>query len=332
MDSASSETNALVRVFITLQLTGCFAFAFMVFSAILFASTVKRHPIWFNFCLSFIVFSLSYSLLAFAPGQQGRDGAPEGVCIAQAAMVYAAPFLAPSASLALVALLLMNIVSALSTSVKKRYPMTLTIALAGPWILWAAVLTGAIIFILRDRSVVALSDNGTYCIVTRSPLPRLAAISSAVFAVGILVSEVIIASLLYRHRAIKDVFSQSISMAIRIFIFTAVAVTAAVAGLIFACTDRRGVIFDVMIAIVPSTTAVIFGTQMDLWEGYMFWRKRSGTDARVRRFSTSVVGTMTVPSSQGTISIRASSSRASHEEDLPSASPTMAVAAVLGKV
>ncbi|KAH6871456.1 hypothetical protein BKA70DRAFT_1355756 [Coprinopsis sp. MPI-PUGE-AT-0042] len=311
MDSASSETNALVRVFITLQLTGCFAFAFMVFSAILFASTVKRHPIWFNFCLSFIVFSLSYSLLAFAPGQQGRDGAPEGVCIAQAAMVYAAPFLAPSASLAL---LLMNIVSALSTSVKKRYPMTLTIALAGPWILWAAVLTGAIIFILRDRSVVALSDNGTYCIVTRSPLPRLAAISSAVFAVGILVLEVIIASLLYRHRAIKDVFSQSISMAIRIFIFTAVAVTAAVAGLIFACTDRRGVIFD------------------DLWEGYMFWRKRSGTDARVRRFSTSVVGTMTVPSSQGTISIRASSSRASHEEDLPSASPTMAVAAVLGKV
>ncbi|KAH6880228.1 hypothetical protein BKA70DRAFT_1447512 [Coprinopsis sp. MPI-PUGE-AT-0042] len=232
----------------------------MVFSAILFASTVKRHPIWFNFCLSFIVFSLSYSLLAFAPGQQGRDG----VCIAQAAMVYAVPFLwvslAPSASLALVALLLMNILSALSTSVKKRYPMTLTIALAGPWILWAAVLTGAVVFIFRDRSVVALSDNGTYCIVTRSPLPRLAAISSAVFAVGILILEIIIASLLYRHRAIKDVFSQSISMAIRIFIFTAVAVTAAVAGLIFACTDRRGVVFDVMIAIVrrqqPSSLAL----------------------------------------------------------------------------
>ncbi|KAH6901220.1 hypothetical protein BKA70DRAFT_1309898 [Coprinopsis sp. MPI-PUGE-AT-0042] len=95
----SSETNALVRVFITLQLTGCFAFAFMVFSAILFASTVKRHPIWFNFCLSFIVFSLSYSLLAFAPGRQQRNEAPsEGVCIAQAVMVYAAPFLYASPS------------------------------------------------------------------------------------------------------------------------------------------------------------------------------------------------------------------------------------------
>jgi hypothetical protein len=65
----------------------------MVFSAILFASTVKRHPIWFNFCLSFIVFSLSYSLLAFA-GQQGQEDVTKGgVCIAQAAMVYAAPFL-----------------------------------------------------------------------------------------------------------------------------------------------------------------------------------------------------------------------------------------------
>lgn len=41
--------------------------------------------------------------------------------------------------------LLMNIVSALSTSVKKRHPIVLTVALAGPWILWAAVLTGAIV-------------------------------------------------------------------------------------------------------------------------------------------------------------------------------------------
>ncbi|KAH6901242.1 hypothetical protein BKA70DRAFT_691382 [Coprinopsis sp. MPI-PUGE-AT-0042] len=269
-----ASDQALVRVFLALQLTGCFIFVVMFASALVFASTVKRHPIWFSFCLSFIIFSFSYSLLVFTGGQQdASELAMQGVCRAQAALIYAAPFLAPSASMALIALLLVNIVCSLAEEERKAPPMIMTIALVGPWFLWAAVLSGATIFILRDTSVVALSPSNTFCIVTRSILPRLSATAAAFFAFVILILEIAIAYLLYQHRAVEVVFRQQIAMAIRTFIISAVTVSAVVTGILFAGTKDSNIVFDVMIAMVPFVASITFATQRDLWERYMFWKK-----------------------------------------------------------
>ncbi|KAH6908796.1 hypothetical protein BKA70DRAFT_252961 [Coprinopsis sp. MPI-PUGE-AT-0042] len=247
MSSVESNTNhVLVRVFVILQLLGCFAFAFMVFSALVFPS-VKRHPIWYNFCASWIIFSLSYSLLSFAGQQQTQR--THNVCVAQAAMVYAAPFIAGAASLSLVALLLMNILSALSGVLKKRYPIALAVAIAGPWILWIGVLTGAIVFIVRDQSVVDMSANGTFCVVTRSPIPRFTAIATAFFSVTILSLETLIIYHLYRNRGVTTVWRQSSGIAVRLLVFTVVVLTSGIIGLVFASTEERGVAFDVLIAI-----------------------------------------------------------------------------------
>lgn len=51
-----------------------------------------RCLVWYSFCASWLVFSASFSLLAFA-GQQFSATQSEGLCIAQAGLVYAAPIL-----------------------------------------------------------------------------------------------------------------------------------------------------------------------------------------------------------------------------------------------
>ncbi|EFI26737.1 hypothetical protein CC1G_15661 [Coprinopsis cinerea okayama7 len=222
-----AESNvALVRVFIILQMIGCFSFAFMIFSALVFPS-VRRHPVWYNFCLSWVMFSLSYSLLSFA-GQQFTLSS-QTICKAQAAMVYAAPFLAGGSSIALVLQLLLNILAVLSHSpVKRSFPIISFSSIVVPWVMWTAIVIGVVVLIEQNPQLVSISHNGTFCIVIRSPVPRLTAIAAAVSSIAIVALEVVISYLLYRHRAIKDIFRQSLAMAVRVFIFTAVAMTAAV--------------------------------------------------------------------------------------------------------
>lgn len=80
----------MVYAFLALQISGACAFAFIILSACIFRG-VKRHPMWFSFGISWIVFAISYSLM-FLAGQQWVKPM-KALCIAQAGMIYAVPFL-----------------------------------------------------------------------------------------------------------------------------------------------------------------------------------------------------------------------------------------------
>lgn len=130
---------------------------------------------------------------------------------------------------------------------------------------------------------VSLSPNATFCVVQSSPVPRLTSVFTIILAVVVLSLEracstvqvfrpvfqtdpsaVVIATFLIRHRSLKDLLSQSKAIAVRVFLFTGVVLTAAVyvsspvskgrqltilsTGLAFAMTDRRGGAFDVLMA------------------------------------------------------------------------------------
>ncbi|TFK25327.1 hypothetical protein FA15DRAFT_590696 [Coprinopsis marcescibilis] len=264
------ETSVgLVHVFVILHMMGCFAFVLMVFSALAFPK-VKRHPIWYNFCLAWVVFSLSYALLSF--GGQQFSTPSRSLCITQAALVYAAPFLSGCASLALVGQLLFKILSALSyVTAPQTYTIYNVAAIGFPWIAWISTLLGIILHVRNDDSRVALSPNATFCVVLRSPIPRLTAVSSVVFSVAMLCLEGAIICMLYRNRAIKDILNQSNAMAFRVTIYTGAAVIATGyiaastfkiqertidilllryrAATAFAATNQRGAVFDVIVAL-----------------------------------------------------------------------------------
>lgn len=86
-----SERNvAFVDAFLALHLTGAVLFLLIILSTVLLPGG-KRHPIFFSFCLSWIVFGLSYSFLLLC-GQQFKRPT-RIVCTIQAALIYSSPLL-----------------------------------------------------------------------------------------------------------------------------------------------------------------------------------------------------------------------------------------------
>ncbi|PPQ76148.1 hypothetical protein CVT26_011798, partial [Gymnopilus dilepis] len=266
------ESTSLVNVFLALQISGAAAFGLTVLSACIFRG-VKRHPIWFSFCISWVHFGLSYSFLLFA-GQQYRPSPAHIPCIIQAGLIYSAPFLVMGTCLGLVIHLMLNILSALSPSPqKKSYRTAINILLVLPWMMWIAIFVGVLVFALSHKEEVALSRNGTYCVIGDYSIPKMTSISTTIASTSIVGLEAFIALLLYRNRAIVNIFSQSLAMAVRILIFTVLGFGAIAVGLVFTITKTRGIQFDIIIAILPPSAAIIFGTQMDLLRGWVFWKK-----------------------------------------------------------
>jgi len=131
-------------------------------------------------------------------------------------------------------------------------------------------------------------------VIQDSLVPKVISVSVIIITIGILSAEVAMGIILYRNRAIVDVLGQSLTMAIRLFIFTLIGISALLSGLIFTVTPSRGVQFDVIISALPPAAAFIFGTQMDLMKGWMFWtRFRQPSQLTVPRTGVPSVLTLT---------------------------------------
>lgn len=89
MDDDEHNSLQLINVFISFNLFGFFGTILMLLT-VCFSRAAPRHPTWFSFAFSWIISTLSYSLLFLA----GRLTGPEpeyGLCLIQSIMVYSAP-------------------------------------------------------------------------------------------------------------------------------------------------------------------------------------------------------------------------------------------------
>lgn len=278
MDAQYDPNYRQVEAFIALQILGGALFVLVALSA--FLAQLRggsRHPTFFSFCFAWVVFCVSYSLLYFA-GQQGTR--PEhGLCVVHSALVYAAPPLASSATISLVTHLLLNVLLALSgTADKRRSSLTSAALIIVPWVIWAAVFIGVLLFGIHHSELVQISPNGTFCVLVHTTLPKLTSIWATIASTVLVSEEVVIAILLYRNREIfSSGLGQNKTMAIRIGIFSMLGVGAIAVALVYTVTQRRGVQFDLLIAAIPPSAAVIFGTQKDILQVWVFWKKYNHT-------------------------------------------------------
>lgn len=264
----------LVKTFIALQITGTLAFL-IIFMTALFSSQIVRHPAWFSFCFSWILWGISFSLLFFSGQQTQVTSQP--LCIVQSALVYTVPLLAGLASVALITHLFLSVRSALtSESATKQQPWARSVSLLlvlVPWLLGVAVFVSFLTFAINHPSDIELSHNGTYCVIVNSFLPKITAAMGTLLSITIVVFEAVIGAILYRHRDLINGFPQSRSLAIQLVLFTAVALCSAGISLVFVITRTRGAVFDIMLGAVPVATSVIFGTQRDILRSWMFWKR-----------------------------------------------------------
>ncbi|KAJ7477265.1 hypothetical protein B0H11DRAFT_2030482 [Mycena galericulata] len=255
----------LVDAFLGLQIGAGLGLSILVWTA-LGSNRVKRNPTWYSFCAAWIVSCISYTFI-FLVGQQ--ESPNFGVCVTQAAGIYSAPSLTGCATLAFSIDMLFG-VRAASTNLPRKHISSINIALLIiPYLIWICLFIGFLVFGLHNPAMVQKGPNGTYCDLSSFTPSKISGLLVVVQTVSLLAVQGYIGSRLIRKRNfLKN--SKLLPMAIRIMVFSLMAAIGLGIGFAYVLFSERAPVFDIMISILPASAVVIFGTQMDLVNVWLF--------------------------------------------------------------
>ncbi|KAG5717414.1 hypothetical protein E4T56_gene7689 [Termitomyces sp. T112] len=226
-------------------------------------------------------------------GHQIGPEPPYGRCLAQAVLIYAAP---PMCALGHTCLVIDYYILVSSLTFGKKAPnhLVFRMLLAIPWIAFG-LLIYITLLLISDPSVVRRNGNHFYCFVKNQTPFVVSAVTIFVAFVAIIAVKVHTAIILRRHwSAFKmSVTSEkpylSLSMFVRMSIFTAMSFIAA--GLDMSAVYRLGdntAGWAITLIVIPTLAALVFGTQRDILQAWVFWGKQNPDDSSTDSFRLKV--------------------------------------------
>ncbi|KAL0945465.1 hypothetical protein HGRIS_000954 [Hohenbuehelia grisea] len=254
----------------------------IILSVACLSRKVQRTATWMLFIVSWIVLCLSY--LALAGQQMGQNSMPAfGFCLAQAALMYAAPPLTAYATL----IFMIQVYLSLRCYVYGEKPKEkyITGLLAIPPIIHAAIVIEVVILGLRDRNQVKRHMTGMFCSLNKTMTPIYVTLALVTVAViGVIGLEITTALFLRRNwsafmsmnKKEKEASFFGPGIVIRMALFSIVPIFVLIIELIIIPlhSNKMGMSVSlIMYAIVPLLAALAFGTQGDIIGALMFWKK-----------------------------------------------------------
>ncbi|KAJ7238492.1 hypothetical protein C8J57DRAFT_1373993 [Mycena rebaudengoi] len=246
-----AEHTALLSVFIALQILGLIG------------------SIALNFFTSWIISTVSYSLLALS-GQLNKPNPAFGVCLAQAGLIYGIPSLTAATTLGLITQIWFNVRALLMQKVKNERIWTIVI-LVIPYVVLFSMVIASWVVGMNKPSLVRVIGSGMYCHIVR----RASAALVALMLLPTLTLEIMICVALRRNWSTFRRMKQSMSIILRVMIFTFFGILAISLSGIFVFTDSHGAALNIVFAAMPVAAVVVFATQKDIIATWMFWKKRS---------------------------------------------------------
>ncbi|KAJ7791358.1 hypothetical protein B0H14DRAFT_2935721 [Mycena olivaceomarginata] len=282
---ASPHHKTLINVFLTLQLLGLIGSCALVLTTTL-SSRAPRNATWQNFFTSWIISTVSYSLLLFA----GQVNVPEptfGVCLAQSGLIYGIPSLTAATTFGLIAQIWFSVQKLLAHQVKNERLLTIGILLFPYVILFAMVLASWVTGI-RNTDHVRVIGSGMYCHLNSSAaLGKASAAVVALLLLPTLALEISICVALRRNWGTFKRMKNSLSIILRVMIFTVFGILAITLSGIFVFSGSHGAALNIVFATMPVVAVVVFATQKDIIGVWMFWRPRPEQDAEAKTFASS---------------------------------------------
>jgi len=239
-------------------------------------SSVPRQAPWWNFMISWVVFCTSYLLLFFAG--QAYDSEPNlSLCITQSSLTYAASPFACATALGLVIQLFFNVKKTLSGEVirgERHWRITLLIL---PYIIFTILILESTVITLADPD--PKFSSVSYCsLESRNHIPgRITSAFDVMLVIPILPLNFIIYLCFRKHWSTLRTGNFT-SMFVRVSAFTFFGLITVIIGIIFFTGSNSNaalVELDTILALIPVAAVVIFGSHKDLFEVWMFWRKRN---------------------------------------------------------
>ncbi|KAJ6470199.1 hypothetical protein C8R47DRAFT_759160 [Mycena vitilis] len=273
-DDAGSNPHhkALINIFLTLQVLGLIGSVTLVLTTTL-SSRASRNATWQNFFTSWIISTVSYSLLLFA-GQVNVAEPSFGVCLAQAGLIYGIPSLTAATTFGLIAQIWFSVQTLLAHKVKHERLWTIGLLILPYAILFSMVVASWAIGI-RNPSLVEVIGSGMYCHL--GPSGTLGKVSAAVVALLLLPTlalEISICIALRRNWGTFKRMKHSLSIIVRVMIFTMFGILAIALSAIFVFSEKHGAALNIVFATMPVTAVVVFSTQRDIIGVWTFWKPR----------------------------------------------------------
>ncbi|KAJ3921938.1 hypothetical protein F5877DRAFT_75696 [Lentinula edodes] len=278
--------QAKIKAFISLQLLGALCF-FLVTITAAFSSRVKRYATWYSFCVSWIISSLSYSLLLIVDAYAGAQGfhrdshfdvgsmewKAKRACTVQAALVYATPVLTGFTSLAMCIHVLLYVRAALRVPMSRVKTVTTTMLVVGPYVIWVAMFVVLFQLGQAQPNAVQLERWGYYC---HLALPQPVAVCSSIAilaSITVAIVETWMAIAVHKYRDALPRTTHPMTFTLRVLLFGFVDLFALIVGLLLLIPSTRKFGANFLLSLIPVLGISIFGSQTDILRVWMFWKK-----------------------------------------------------------
>ncbi|KDR72762.1 hypothetical protein GALMADRAFT_229023 [Galerina marginata CBS 339.88] len=267
-----------VRAFIVLNLIGGIGMLLVLLTAIL-SRRVKRLSTWYSFCFSWILSSISYSLLSFA-GQQTTSTPSYWLCYIQAALIYSMPPTTTCTTLALLVHILLSFPDTAADIPLKINLRTSCLLLMGPYSIFLVMFIGVTLYETRNPAMLWKAPQGTYCDSMNADWSRISSIVVAAVSMVIIIVQGQLAARLYSnlHSLRRD--SQSFATIFRGMLFTVIGFITLVIAMVFTITNDHTLAFDMIISLFPLLALFVFGSQKDLYQAWFSWESPYKAEGR----------------------------------------------------
>lgn len=227
---------------------------------------VQRNPLLINFCVTWIIYATSFTLVLYAGKQTGPEP-PTELCVIQAAFVYGAPVMASMAGLALVLYLYLSLQTGKGVLGRAAGGWRFMLLLGSPYILFLAFSIAMVVLGSLNEGTVSRSRYLFYCTINL-PVVNVVPGTSGLIMLMVVVFEVLTGIELYRRRKAFKTMDRSqhdgppLHLYVRVGIFSLYSVLAL--GACFAFWSSTGADFPYFLqASLPTAAFVVFGTQED---------------------------------------------------------------------
>jgi hypothetical protein len=290
----TEETESLylsfIWVFNTLQIVGLVSITALTL-IVRFSSSIKRALTWYIFMIGWIVWCISYFLLA---GQQTGDCPAFGFCLFQAALVYAGP---PANACACLAILLQLYFSMDSAPNKiPSHPWKVKLLFAAPPVVFALVFIEILVYGLLHPDQVQRDTTGMFCGISNGLPTRISAALVAIFSLVMLFYEVRTFTALYRNWSLfrrlqitKESTGVSVALIVRVSIFSFLPILALGISVASAVLTTSSTMAHLVTASLPSAAVIIFGTQQDILSALRFWKGWGNHKTPVKTYADKAV-------------------------------------------
>jgi len=260
----AKEIDYDVVVYFALHIFGGLIGMPLLLLTVTFSRNITRHPLWIGFCGSWILYSLSYTLLLYI-GRISSLHAPHVLCLLQAGMVYGAPAMVSVSLFVYVVQIYTFLSEALGTqrSSIRWTKFHLPVMLGLPYLIYLVIAITIIICAYRQPE--RLLRLRFYCGVD-GLISYISPVIVAIFTIGSLVAELLTSVLIYR--AFRNTYTRNrLSPDMSIFIRTGVLVLGSFIALGASAAflaSYVSIVPHMVLAILPVSVFLVYGTHSDI--------------------------------------------------------------------